>query len=267
MKVLQLDAVRFIRPMKVGRTGALLLGCEDSKSEAHEVVVKLRGREMTPKSQIAELIAALLASDLGLDVPTPAIVDVPIGFEAIVSDPVSAAAVKASPGPNFGSLHLGTSFTGWPNDRTPIGPARDQAAAIFAFDALVQNVDRRAANPNLWARSEIIGIFDHEQAFAFLYLTILDDPPRPWVVADQAHGFRFLEQHVFYPALRGGVVDLESFEERLAQLTQAKIASYMKVVPKEWRQGHDLCEKIAAYLGEARKERTKLIAFLKHLLR
>lgn len=267
MDILRLNAVRFIRPMKVGRTGALLLGCEDGNRKPHEVVVKLRGREMTAKSQIAELVAAMLAADLGLDVPAPAVVDVPLGFDAIVPDPASAGALKASPGPNFGSLHLGTSFTGWPNDRTPIGPARDQAAAIFAFDALVQNPDRRAINPNLWARSDTIGVFDHEQAFAFLYLNILGDPPRPWIVADQARDFRFLDQHVFYPALRGGVVDLDGFEERLGQLSKARIGGYLKAVPKEWRQGHDLCEKIAAYLGEARKERTKLIAFLKHLLR
>jgi len=267
MDVLQLNAVSFIRPMKVGRTGALLLGCEDEKNRSHEVVVKLRGREMTPKSQLAELVAAQLADDLGLDVPAVAVVDVPVGFEAIVSDPTVAAAVKASPGPNFGSVHLGPSFTLWPSERTPIGPARDQASMVFAFDALVQNPDRRAINPNLWARSDTIGVFDHEQAFAFLYTTILGDPPRPWIVADQALGFRFLEQHVFYPALRGGVVDLDGFEERLGKLTKSRIAGYFKAVPKEWRSGHDLCEKIAAYLGGARKERTKLIAFLKHILR
>ncbi len=215
MDVLQLNAVRFIQPMKVGRTGPLLLGCEDAKNGGHEVVIKLRGREMTPKSQLAELIAAQLAGDLGLDIPTPAVVDVPAELAAIISDPVVAAAVKASPGPNFGSLHLGTSFTIWPNGRTPIGPMRDQAALIFAFDALVQNPDRRTINPNLWARSDTIGVFDHEQAFAFLYTTILGDPPKPWVAANQIMGFRFLEQHVFYPALRGGTVDLVGFEDRL----------------------------------------------------
>ena len=36
MGVLELNAVRFIRPMKVGRTGALLLGCEDDKRGSHE---------------------------------------------------------------------------------------------------------------------------------------------------------------------------------------------------------------------------------------
>ena len=267
MDVLELSAVRFIQPMKVGRTGALLLGCEDAKGKQHEAVVKLRGREMTVKSQIAEVVAAVLAADLGLDVPAPAVVEVPVGFDAIVSDPVVAAAVKASPGLNFGSVHLGTSFTGWPNERTLIGPMRDQAAAIFAFDALVQNVDRRTTNPNLWARSDTIGIFDHEQAFAFLYLTILGAPPRPWVAVDQAACFDFLHQHVFHAALRGGQLDLDGFEARLGKLTKRRIAGYFKAVPKEWRSGHDLCEKIAAYLAEARKERTKLITFLKHVLR
>ena len=269
MDVLQLNAVRFIQPMKVGRTGPLLLGCEDEMNRSHEVVVKLRGREMTPESQLAELVSALLAHDLGLDIPVPAVVDVPVGFEAVVSNLPSAAAVKASPGPNFGSVHLGQGFTGWPNNRTPIGPMRDIAVTIFAFDALVQNQDRRAQgpNPNLWARSDTIGVFDHEQAFAFLYLPIIGGSPRPWKVADQAAGFDFMKQHVFYTALRGGPVDLNGFEERLGKLTKGRIAGYFKAVPIEWRSGHDLCEKMAAYLGEARKERTKLIAFLKHLLR
>ncbi len=253
--------------MKIGRTGPLLLGCEDAKNGSHEVVVKLRGREMTPKSQLAELIAAQLAHDLGLEIPAPAVVDVPAELAAIIADPVVAASVKTSPGPNFGSLHLGPSFTIWPSGRTPIGPMRDQAALIFAFDALVQNPDRRTINPNLWARSDTIGVFDHEQAFAFLYTTILGSPPKPWVAADQMLGFRFLEQHVFYPALRGGPVDLEGFGDRLQKLTKRRIAGYFEAVPKEWRSGHDLCEKIVSYLGEARKERTRLIAFLKHLLR
>lgn len=269
MEVLSLTATRFIRPMSVGRTGALLLGCEDSAGKYHEVVVKLRGREMTAKSQIAELVSAQLADALGLEVPVPAIVAVPAGFEAVVLHPVAAAAVKASPGANFGSVHLGAGFTGWPEDRPLIGPMRETAASIFAFDALVQNPDRRAQAPttNLWARSDTIGVFDHEQTFAFLYTTLLGDPPRPWVVADQAAGFDFLKQHVFYTALKGRPLALDGFESRLGKLGKAKVANCLKQVPKDWRSGHDLCEKIADYLAEARKERARLIAFLNHILR
>lgn len=267
MEVLSLSADGFVRPMKVGRTGALLLACKDNGNRAFEVVVKLRGPEMTTKAQIAELVSAQLAADLGLEVPTPAVVDVPKGFEVIVSDPLAAAAVKRSPGLNFGCAHLGASFTIWPADRTPIGATRDQAAAVFAFDALVQNPDRRTTNPNLWSRSDRIGVFDHEQAFAFLYTTILGDPPRPWHPANQVTDFRFLEQHVFYAALRGGTVDLDEFEERLGKLTKRQVDGYFAPLPKEWLTGHDLCDKIRAYLIEAQKERSQLIAFLKHLLR
>jgi hypothetical protein len=222
---------------------------------------------MTEKAQIAELMAAQLADDLGLDVPRAAIVEVPSGFEAIVTDAEAAAAVKESPGLNFGSLHLGTGFTVWPPDRSPHGGQHDQAASIFAFDLLLQNPDRRTDNPNLWARSDRLGVYDHEQAFSFLVLPIIGGAPRPWIAADQTAGFRFLEKHVFYSSLRGSSFDLEPFEERLGSLTDAQIKGYAAAVPAVWREGNDFCEKISEYLREARDERSKLLNYIKHLLR
>ena len=55
--------------MSTGRTRPLLLGCESRSGDFFEVVVKLRGREMDEQAQAAELIAAQLAYDLGLQVP------------------------------------------------------------------------------------------------------------------------------------------------------------------------------------------------------
>lgn len=263
--VLLLTATRFIRPMKVGRTGALLLGCQDAKARQYEVVVKLRGREVTVKSQVAELVAAMLADDLGLAVPTPAVVDVPQGFDVVVPHPAAAAAIRLSTGQNFGSEHLGAGFTQWPAERPLIGAMRDQATNIFAFDALIQNPDRRGENPNLWSRSETIGVFDHEMALRFLYLSI-DHPPRPWIAADQIAAFDFMKRHVFYASLRGRAVDLNAFERGLGKLTGARIAGYVDAVPKEWQSGHTFCKDIAVYLAAARKERGKIIAFLRQFL-
>src|SRR5438046_747446 len=169
--------------MVTGRNRPLLLGCEDGVGGKFEVVVKFRGREMNEKAQIAELIAALLADDLGLQVPQPAVVDVPTGLEAVISDRELAKMVKDSPGLNFGSGHLGAGFTTWPPGREPYGAQRDQAADVFAFDTLIQNADRRAVNPNLWARSDRLGIYDHEQAFSFLALPIIGGAPKPWALA------------------------------------------------------------------------------------
>jgi hypothetical protein len=267
MNVLNLTATEFIRPLSNGRTQPLLLGCENADGERLEVVVKLRGREMAEKAQIAELTTAQLADDLGLDVPRAAVVEVPPGFETIVADAEVAAAVKASAGANFGSVHLGQSFTTWPPDRPPHGVQRDQAAAIYAFDTLIQNPDRRRENPNLWVRSDRLGVYDHEQAFSFLFLPILGGAPRPWNVADQAAQFRFLEGHIFHASLRGGTVDLDDFAERLGAISDQRLLDYAAAVPPAWKNGHDLCDQITEYLTEARQERQKLVSFVKHLLR
>jgi len=267
MTVLELIATDFIPSLKNGRNRPLLLSCRDAAGESLEVITKFRGREMNEKSQLVELVAAQLADDLGLDVPRVAVVDVPDDFHTIIQNSDDAEMVRKSAGLNFGSVNVGPGFTTWLPGRAPHGVQRDQAAAIFAFDTLIQNPDRRAVNPNLWVRSDRLGVYDHEQAFSFLFLPIIGGAPRPWNPVDQAAGFPFLENHIFYTPLRGGRFDLGSFEERLAELPDAKIDGYMEAVPEEWRHGHDLCDQIRAYLQEARQERNKLIGFVKHILR
>ncbi len=201
MEVLELTATQFIKAMSTGRNHPLLLGCENAGGDTFEVVVKFRGREMTGTAQTAELLTAQLADNLGLQVPQAAVVDVPVGFEAVIAERELVKLVKGSPGLNFGSVHLGAGFTTWPPGRNPVGAQRDQAADIFAFDTLIQNADRRAVNPNLWARSDRLGVYDHEQAFSFLSVPIIGGAPKPWAAASQGNGFRFLEQHVFYGRL------------------------------------------------------------------
>lgn len=267
MNVDSLTAVDFIKPMGNGRTRPVMLGCENAAGDRSEVIVKFRSRELTVKAQIAELLAAQLADDLGLDVPRAVVVNVPDGFEAIVPDEELAALVKASQGNNFGSVNIGPGFTTWLTGRSPHGGQRDQAAAIFAFDLLVQNPDRRVENPNLWSRSDRLGVYDHEQAFSSLFLPIIGGAPKPWITADQTTGFDFIKRHVFYTALRGGALDFDGFIERLDGLTDAMLERYGDPVPTEWRDGNELCENVVAYLGEARQHRDPLIDYVKHILR
>ena len=72
-EVLQLTATQFVKPMSTGRNRPLLLGCEDSAANPFEVVVKFRGKELDAKAQIAELVTAQLADNLGLQVPQAAV--------------------------------------------------------------------------------------------------------------------------------------------------------------------------------------------------
>ncbi|HEY3901120.1 MAG TPA: HipA family kinase [Chthoniobacter sp.] len=267
MEVLQLSAVGFVKGVTVGRNRPLLLSCEDGGGKAFEVVVKFRGREMDSRAQIAEIVCAQLADDLGLEVPRAAVVDVSAEFAEVVPDPAMAAQIQQSLGANFGSIHLGAGFTTWPSGKAPHGGQRDPAAMIFSFDTLVQNADRRSGNPNLWARSDRLGVYDHEQAFAFLYLPMIGGAKRPWVTADQATGFDFLKSHVFFASLRGTQFDLSSFEEKFGAMDDARIDAYFDCVPALWCDGNDLRDQIPAYLRDARKQRGAIVNFVKHLLR
>lgn len=249
--------------MQNGRNKPLLLVGEDDKGQEVEVVVKLRGREMTEKAQIAELVAAQLADDLGVDVPRAAVVEIVPGFEAIVPNGEAAEVIGKSMGMNFGSEHLGTDFTTWTPGRNPGSTQRGQAVAIFAFDTLIQNPDRKVENPNLWARSGRLGVYDHELA---LHMDVIGGVPKPWNAA-QAGAFEFLRRHIFYPSLKGGSADFGPFEEKLGALTDTQIAAYEASVPEDWKDGNDLCQKITEYLCEARAERRKLIDLIQHLLR
>lgn len=268
MEVLELIATRFIKPMSVGRNHPLLLGCENAGGEMFEVVVKFRGHGMDGRAQMAELFTALLVDDLGLQVPQAAIVDVPTGLESVVAEHEAARQFKDSPGLNFGSVHLGAGFTTWPPGRNPVGAQRDQAVDIFAFDTLIQNPDRRAVNPNLWARSDKLGVYDHEQAFSFLSHHIFGGSvSKPWAAKSHGNSLRFLEQHVFYGSLRGGRLDLGPFKEKLGALSDKRIQGYLDAVPAEWAGDGDFGGKIAAYLHEARQRREDLVNFIKHILR
>jgi hypothetical protein len=89
------------------------------------------------------------------------------------------------------------------------------AVDIFAFDALVQNPDRRFNNPNLLVNGDSILIFDHEIAFSFL-LDIFPSPS-PWRLESQ----QYLADHVFYRQLKSQEIDLTGFTSRLMNLSDA----------------------------------------------
>src|SRR6185437_5976243 len=71
------------------------------------------------------------------------------------------------------------------------------AMDVYAFDALIQNIDRRRQNPNLATQGDEIVLFDHECAFSFL-LAIFPSP-EPWDLSREA----YLAEHVFRVPLQG----------------------------------------------------------------
>jgi hypothetical protein len=194
-------ATIFNRFLETGRTSPGLFSHEGPSELEGDYVVKLRGGMERSAGPLCELYASLLAVQLGISVPAPAIVLIEEDLAALVeeasTDPVQASVIRNSIGWNFGCRFI-PNLSSWPVDKKIAAAMREDAAKVFAFDALIQNPDRRFGNPNLGTSGNELIIFDHESAFSFL-LEILPSA-EPWRLDSEI----YLDNHVFARSLRGG---------------------------------------------------------------
>lgn len=151
-------AIRYVQPL---REGGSLPAIVDT--DAGLFVVKFRGAGQGPKALIAELIAGLLARQLGLPVPEPALIDVAPAFGRAEPDPEIQEILRGSHGLNVGARYLDGAFN---FDPFAAGDFIDSefASALVWFDAFTTNPDRTHRNPNIliWRRTP--WLIDHGAA-------------------------------------------------------------------------------------------------------
>jgi hypothetical protein len=151
-------AIRYVQPL---REGGSLPAIVDT--DAGLFVVKFRGAGQGPKALIAELIAGLLAQQLGLPVPEPALIDVAPAFGRAEPDPEIQEILRGSHGLNVGARYLDGAFN---FDPFAAGDLIDSefASALVWFDAYTTNPDRTHRNPNIliWRRTP--WLIDHGAA-------------------------------------------------------------------------------------------------------
>jgi hypothetical protein len=155
--------------MTSGRTSPMKVTGEVEGDSPTDYVVKLNGgMDLGNKGAVFELTASMLASDLGISCPSPAIVFLSAEFVELVAgiEPEKGSVLRRSIGWNFGT-ELMKDIATWPVDGRIPAAMVDMAADIFAFDALIQNPDRKFDNPNLVTQGDLIRVFDHECAFSF----------------------------------------------------------------------------------------------------
>ena len=217
--------------MTTGRTTPALCACEDvAGANAGDYVVKLfGGTERRYRGMLSEFVASRLASYFGIATADPALVGIDEELATLVASihGPAAANFQASVGPNFGCRHL-TDVSSPPVDGSIPEASWAQAVNVFAFDALIQNPDRRFNNPNLFLRGDGILVFDHELAVSFLEELL--PLSKPWAI----QSLRFLDDHVFFRRLRKRPLDLDQFTGALAALTQPTLASMLAAVPEPW---------------------------------
>ena len=126
-------------------------------------------------------------------------------------------------------------------------PMRAVAAEAFAFDAMIQNPDRRHDRPNCSVRDEELLIYDHDLAFSFLSGILFWKPP--W----EATGLDFLakispDRHVFYDQLSGTPLALDRLADAWNNVDSARLNAYFDSLPPAWISTEDARRRIVDYL-------------------
>ncbi|MCA2407354.1 hypothetical protein GYN07_04100 [Rhizobium leguminosarum bv. viciae 248] len=226
-------ATEFMRPMLNGKTGPTLIICQKGNGEEVEIVAKCSaGCEQKETSLAAEVIGACLAADLGLPILEPFLVELDPQFIASVPDAhaVHRDRMTASNFVAFGSRHVTGQYSAWANGTVISEAMLPSAAAIFTFDGIIQNPDRRDGNPNCLVRGDDIRIIDHELAFA--HRLILS-----WKAPCEVGGLQNFQtpgKHIFRAGLKAKQVDYGPIRAAWAGLSDAQISAYGNAVPTEW---------------------------------
>lgn len=231
-----------------GRTGPILSACEVDGEEEVEVFVKLSaGCDQGVVNLAREAIAACLAADLGLPVPKPWIVEIPPEIIPVVADAQVADKLRRSCPVAFGSTRT-PGFSAWTTGQRLSDATRPLAASVLLFDAIIQNPDRRAENPNCLVQGDELRIIDHELAFMHRVILLWQ---APWLLGGMKE-FETPGRHIFVHELKGVPLDFGPIKSRWAALSDARLREYGGVIPPEWAAARADMDAALTLIADAR---------------
>ena len=227
----EVAATRYVAALREGGSMPGLVEADDDGL----YVLKFRGAGQGPLALVAEVIASELARAVGFLVPQLVRIELDPVLGRAEPDPEIQELILASGGLNVGIDFLPGSLAYTPSG--PVQPDAELAADIVWFDALLTNVDRSAANPNLLVWHQQVWLIDHGAA---LYLQ--HGGLRP---AEQAtRAFPQIAEHVLLP--RASSI-LEADERLSPRVDRALLEHVVGLVPVEWLVG-DPAETYVDYL-------------------
>ncbi len=116
-------------------------------SAGHRYVLKLSGAGPGKRALATEYLALKIARHLGLNVPDAQVIDLPRDFPWQTGTDEFYEAVQRSAGANLGVAFIADAHDLKAHDLA--GLPEPFVHRLAAVDALLQNVDRTAANPNI----------------------------------------------------------------------------------------------------------------------
>jgi len=228
----RVTAQEYVRASRNGRTRPILLVCTDAVGGEVELYAKVSSRcDEGTTNLVREAIAACLAADLGLAIMQPFLVDMPPAWIASVPDAALRADIAASAPIAFGSRIAGAQFAAWHPGVTLRAEMVASALAIFTFDAIIQNVDRRVENPNCLVLGPNLRIIDHELAFA---QRLLIGWRPPWTPGAMQSLTMPPGLHIFYFGLRKQSLDFTPVRAAWSALPDGRIDDYAATLPSAW---------------------------------
>ena len=257
--------VRFDRIAEAGRNRPLLVTVETADGAEHEVFLKVSARpELGIEGLSNELLAACLAGDLGLPINEPLLVELLPEWIGSIPDREVRAVLEQSATIAFGSKSAGTQWRIWSAADNLNAQRRPSALQIFAFDAYIDNDDRRPGNPNCLIRGNTFRIIDHELAFRINQK--LFPMPEPW-----RGGYldRFIRSdgHIFGAGLKGRAHDLRPIRRAWSGLSDARLEEYRGLLPAEWEPAQRAWEAALTHIRNVRDRIDDCVAELERALR
>lgn len=229
-----MTAEAFDRKEFGGRNKAILLVCKTEDGAPLACVTKLKGRlERTDSIFWVEWVAGLIADELGVFVPPRYVVDVSQNFGRVLEKRLGGS-VASYVGPAFGVEYVPNTMV----VRDEVGALeqhlRDQAAQLMAFDAFIDNTDRKKDNPNCLLEANVafgsrLVAIDHDCAFSGLYLHVFGrgGPALGW--PDD-----IMEKHVFRGRFGNNKPGLDDIRTKIAGLSDAFLDELPRKVPPLW---------------------------------
>ena len=184
-----------------------ILGIDTETHVKDTYVVKHRNGERmgSTTAAVRELMASWLAKELELSTPEPVIIEIDDKIIETERGGDYFSDLDNSRGLNFGCKYL-SDCQDYIEEVVFTPEQNQQAAQILAFDALIQQADRKkygdGGKPNLlFGQNNEVFVIDHELGFSFLMMMSFLQSPNPWEFNDTDE--KALRDHVLYSKVFG----------------------------------------------------------------
>lgn len=208
-------------------------GRDKASGAEGEFVLKPTGAgRMHQDAILFELVASLLALELGIQTPKPCLVEVDQDFVDLFLGNLSFTAMQKSIGLNYATSYQPGYFVWKPDNLSKIS-LRKSMESVFIFDMFIENVDRSKIKPNMITNGLDILILDHEIAFSFA-MALGYDNPTPWKI--RVEDVSFLQAHIFFNFFKQKKIKCDSFIEIYSSIDNEFWDKVETIIPDSYLQ-------------------------------